>query len=377
VPLIVGFGCNVPAIMASRTLERENDRILTTVMSPFMSCGARLTIYALFTAAFFPTGGQNIVFLLYLIGILAALATGLLLKKTALKGEITPFIMELPPYRLPRLRDLFLLSWVRLKSFVFGAGRIIVMVVVVLSFLSSVGTDGTFGNENTGNSVLSSIGRAITPVFAPIGMRKENWPAAVGLFTGIFAKEAVVGTLDSLYSASDNTKGVAKGSQPLDLPGKLAAAVATIPQNMAGLATAITDPLGLTAAGPQKSLAEAAAAQQVKAGTFGAMVSRFDGRIGAFAYLLFILLYFPCLAALSAVANEAGRKWAAFAGLWSTSLAYFVSVSFYQSATFFRHPLSSAGWIGLVVILMSGFVWAMKKANNQSAAAHGALSVAE
>jgi ferrous iron transport protein B len=359
VPLIVGFGCNVPAIMASRTLEKQQDRILTTVMSPFMSCGARLTIYALFTAAFFPTGGTNIVFLLYVIGILAALLTGFMLKKTILKGETTPFIMELPPYRMPRLKDLFYLAWVRLKGFVFGAGQIIIIVVAILSVVNSLGTDGSFNNQGTDKSLLAAIGRTITPAFAPIGMTKENWPAAVGLFTGVFAKEAVVGTLNSLYAGQANHPATASAPAPTPAPPlvavsistKLLGALKTIPQNLAALGRFITDPLGVSAAKPT----------DVSNGTFGAMVKHFDGKIGAFAYLLFILLYFPCLAAISAVVTEAGRKWAAFAGLWSTGLAYFVSVVFYQGATFFRHPQTSLLWIGLVSAAMAAFIVLLKR----------------
>jgi len=361
VPLIVGFGCNGPAIMASRTLEHENDRILTTMMSPFMSCGARLTIYALFTAAFFPTNGPNIVFALYLIGIAAALATGFLLKKTMLKGEITEFIMELPPYRLPRFKNILLHAWIRLKGFIFGAGQMIVIVVVILSFLNSVGTDGSFGNEDSRNSVLSEIGRTITPVFAPIGLKRDNWPAAVGLFTGIFAKEAVVGTLNSLYSAQAGVSSDADSSTGLNLLPKLKAALATIPANLSALADRVADPLGIAVTKPQGSLENTAALQEVSPGTFGAMTKYFDGRIGAFAYLLFILLYFPCVAALSAVANESGTKWAAFAGLWSTGLAYFVAVIFYQTATFIYHPLSSGLWIAGLIGLMAGFIILMRQ----------------
>jgi len=200
VPLIVGFGCNVPAIMASRTLARERDRVLTVVMTPFMSCGARLTVYALFATAFFPVGGQNVVFALYLIGIGAAVATGLMLKHTLLKGETVPFVMELPPYCRPRARDVLLHAWVRLKGFLFGAGKVIVLVVVVLNFLNSLGSDGSFGNEDSEKSALSAVGRALVPAFEPLGIRRDNWPATVGLFTGVFAKEAVVGTLDALYA---------------------------------------------------------------------------------------------------------------------------------------------------------------------------------
>ncbi len=365
VPLIVGFGCNVPAIMASRTLEHENDRILTTMMSPFMSCGARLTIYALFTAAFFPTNGPNIVFALYLIGIIAALATAFLLKKTMLKGEITEFIMELPPYRMPRMRNLLLHSWIKLKGFIFGAGKMIIMVVVILSFLNSIGTDGTFGNEGREKSVLSAIGRTITPAFAPIGMERDNWPAAVGLFTGIFAKEAVVGTLNSLYSAETGNSPRSGEETRLNLVGKLKDAVMTIPVNLAGLTGFVFDPLGIAASDVKGTLEEKAAAQDVSTSTFGAMTKFFDGRIGAFAYLLFILLYFPCVAALSAVASESGMKWAAFAGLWSTGLAYFVSVIFYQGATFMRHPLSSSLWIAAFLAAMTVFVRAMRRQGEQ------------
>ncbi len=365
VPLVVGFGCNVPSIMAARTLDKERDRLMTVMMSPFMSCGARLTVYALFAAAFFPSGGQNIVFLLYLIGIAAAIATGLLLKHTLLKGETTPFMMELPPYHLPRLRDVLIHSWIRLKSFIFGAGKIIVMVVVVLSFLNSFGTNGSFGNEDSDKSVLSAIGRVIVPVFVPMGIRDDNWPATVGIFTGIFAKEAVVGTLDSLYSSLDKSANgnMAADDAPYDLLAALGRAVASIGENFSGLAQLLTDPLGMGIV--RSSSQEAAAeAQEVSVNTFGAMVERFDGKIGAFAYLLFLLLYFPCVAAMGAVRSEAGPRWAVFAGLWTTGLAYTVSVIFYQAATFMRHPASSIIWICALSGLMVLFVVYLRRVSN-------------
>ncbi len=348
VPLIVGFGCNVPGIMASRTLDKERDRIMSVLMTPFMSCGARLTVYALFAAAFFPSGGQNIVFALYLIGILAAVATGFLLRHTLLKGETTPFIMELPPYRLPRPRDAFIQAWIRLKGFIFGAGQIIVVVVMCLSVLNSFGTDGSFGNEDSDRSVLSAIGRAIVPAFEPIGLTDDNWPAAVGIFTGIFAKEAVVGTLDALYSRIDVTEeeAAAEAAEPYDLVGGLTAALATIPDNFAGIGDFFTDPLGMGIVRSSSDLDAAAGEQEVSTSTFGAMQKRFDGGAGAFAYLLFVLLYFPCAAALGAVAGEIGNRWATFAALWTTAMAYLGATSFYQLATFSAHPASSAAWVG-------------------------------
>jgi ferrous iron transport protein B len=133
VPMLVGFGCNVPAIMATRTLESRRDRILTILMNPFMSCGARLPVYALFAAAFFPHAGQNIVFLLYLIGMGMAIVTGLIMKHTLLKGQAAPFVMELPTYHMPTLKGVLLRTWERLKSFILRAGKVIVVMVMVLS----------------------------------------------------------------------------------------------------------------------------------------------------------------------------------------------------------------------------------------------------
>ncbi len=362
VPLIVGFGCNVPAIMAARTLESRRDRILTVMMAPFMSCGARLTVYALFAAAFFPSGGQNVVFALYLIGIAAAVATGFLMKKTLLKGEATPFVMELPPYRLPRLSNMLLHAWNRLKGFILGAGQIIIVVVAVLSVLNSAGTDGSFGNQGTDKSVLSAVGRAIVPIFEPIGIREDNWPATVGIFTGIFAKEAVVGTLNSLYAtighAAAGTGAEAEGAGAFDFTDAVRRAFVSVPENLRSLAESALDPLGLSTV--SGSATAVTADQGVSSVTLRAMVRHFDGRAGAFAYMLFILLYFPCVAAFGAMVREIGPRWALLAGAWSSWLAWFAAVEFYQAATFMRHPEQSAAWMLSLVVLMAAVIAFMK-----------------
>ena len=358
VPMIVGFGCNVPAIIATRTLDSQRDRILTNLMNPFMSCGARLPVYALFAAAFFPVGGQNLVFGLYIFGILVAVSTGLIMRHTLLKGDPTPFLMELPTYHLPTWRGIYIKTWDRLKTFIFNAGKLIVPMVLVLNVLNSLGTDGSFGKENSDQSVLSEIGRSLTPFFAPMGIREENWPATVGIFTGVLAKEAVVGTLDALYSqmAEDSAN---QSDEPFDLTQALLDALQTVPENLTSVADNLLDPLGLSI-GDVVDQQLAAEQQEVKVATFNVMQRYFDGQIGAFAYLLFILLYAPCVAATAAIYRETSGGWAIFVAGWTTFVAYLTATLFYQLMTFVQHPESSRIW-GLSLLMIFGFVvWALR-----------------
>ena len=352
VPLIVGFGCNVPAIMATRTLENPQERKLTILMNPFMSCGARLPVYALFAAAFFPTSGQNIVFVLYLAGIAVAILTGLLMRKTLMPGSSSGFMMELPPYHLPTLKGLLLRAWDRVRLFIREAGQVIVIMVLALNIVNSIGTDGSFGNEDTDNSILSASSRALTPLFEPMGLHEDNWPAVVGIFSGILAKEVVVGTLDNLYTSLGEAK---TGETAFDLVESLKAAAATVPANLAAVVDNLIDPLGMNI-GTIHDTATAAEEQGVSKAVFGAMTERFDGQSGAFAYLLFILLYFPCIATIGAIKREAGAAWAAFVATWSTSVAYITAVTFYQAANFSSHPATSTFWIGLMLLLFMSAV---------------------
>ncbi len=371
VPLIVGFGCNVPAIMATRTLESQRDRTMTMMMAPFMSCGARLPVYALFAAAFFPVGGQNLVFGLYIIGIAVAVLTGLALKNTLLKGETTPFIMELPPYHLPTIKNVLLRTWDRLKTFLWRAGKVIVAVVVVIAFLNSFGSDGTFGNEDSDKSALASIGRAMVPAFEPMGITEDNWPATVGIFTGLLAKEAVVGTLDALYSGLAESDAAAlanteptTGAEPeepesFDFWAGIEGAFATIPANLFDALGTFSDPLGLDV-GDVSELGTAAEEQEVAIGTYTAMAARFDGAAGAFAYLLLVLLYMPCVAAIGAIYRETNLRWTLFVCGWTTLVGYAGAVLFYQAATFSRSPTASAFWITGMLMLLAAAVAAMR-----------------
>jgi ferrous iron transport protein B len=339
------------------------------MMNPFMSCGARLPVYALFAAVFFPSGGQNLVFLLYLTGIVFAVITGLILKNTLLKGEITPFVMELPPYHIPTLRGILLRTWDRLRSFITRAGRILVPVVMVLAIFNSTGTDGSFGNEDSENSILASIGKTITPVFRPMGITSNNWPATVGIFTGIFAKEAVVGTLDSLYGRMDAAASKEeKAEAEYSLWGSVQEALATIPDGLLGIFGALADPLGLSV-GDLSNPDSAAEELKVNRVTFGSMATLFGGRAAAFSYLLFILLYFPCSAAIAAVYRETNLKWTLFAGAWTTAIAYLAATLFYQVATFGENPLTSMLWITFEAICCAMvFVWMRHLGRNEGSA---------
>ncbi|MEE3122095.1 MAG: Fe(2+) transporter permease subunit FeoB [SAR324 cluster bacterium] len=370
IPMMVGFGCSVPAVMATRTLEDRRERTLTAMMAPMMSCGARLPVYALFAAAFFPVQGQNVVFALYLIGILMAVLTGLLLRNTLLQGESAPFVMELPAYHVPTLRGILTHTWERLKGFLIRAGRVILVVVVILSFLNSIGTDGSFGNEDSEESVLSHIGMSITPIFTPMGIREENWPATVGLFTGIFAKEAVVGTLDSLYAGMDADATAEEES--FAFWNAIQGAFTTIPEGLLGVVDTFSDPLGI-AVGEIEDVSSAAEAQEVSNSTFGAMIRRFDGTAGTFTYLLFILLYAPCVAALASIWREISPGWAVFSSAYLSILAWSTSVLYYQVSTFAEHPNTSLFWLVLVSVLLGVGIFGLTRWKKRSPSVTGAM----
>lgn len=332
-PLMIGFGCSVPAVMAARTLEKKRDRIITVFMTPFMSCGARLSVYALFTAAFFQRSAGLVVLSLYAVGVILAVLTGLLIKKTIYLGEPSYFVMELPTYNLPRLRHILIHTWTRLKLFLFSAGKIIVIAVMILSFMNSLGTDGTFGNENSEKSVLTKLGRNILPVFTPFGVSEDNWPAAVALFSGPFAKEAIVGTLNTLYSQIEHS-GTDADEERVSISDKIAEGFRSIPANLAQ---------SLPGSAPADSDGEGS-------GTMLEMMKKyFGGGASAYAYLLFILLYFPCIATVGAVYREAGGIIAVTQALYMTVLAWCASVLFYQAVA--GHDLFWI-WLSIVILIL-------------------------
>jgi ferrous iron transport protein B len=333
VPMIVGFGCNVPAIMAARTLDSEQDRLLTILMSPFMSCSARLAIYAVFVAAFFPHGGQNIVFSLYLMGIIMAVLTGFLLRKTMLRGNASPLILELPSYHKPSLRRLLKETSLRLRYFIWRAGKLIIPICVILGGLNALTIHGGVSmGDASSESVLSFIGQWLTPIFSPMGLHQDNWPATVGLLSGMLAKEVVVGSLNTLYAQMGHL--AQSTTTVFDFWGSLQTAVWSIPHNLAELGSAWVNPI--VASAPSSTVSQS---------VYGVMCQHFDGKVGAYAYLLFILLYIPCVSTMAVIKQEASGKLMWFSIIWSLVVAYAAAVLFYQLATIGAHPQQTVAWI--------------------------------
>ncbi len=390
VPMLVGFGCNVPAIMATRTLENKRDRYLTIFMNPLMSCGARLPVYALFGAAFFGAAAGTMVFSLYIVGIVVAILTGLLMKKTLFKGEAAYFVMELPPYHAPRMHNVLQYSWRRLMAFM-TRGRYIIPIVTVLAVLNSLGIDGTFGNENSSKSALSQIGKTITPVFQPMGVTKENWPATVGIFTGILAKETVVGTLNSLYSqnaAAGAQKAAAdavadpSGKDTAEAPSEpeafslwagISSALASIPNNLRDVGAKLGDPMGIGVVGKDQDTV----AEDVGADTsvYAGLRANFTGGpLQAYAYLLFVLLYIPCVAAFAAMTREMGLQYALL------SMSYLAVVAWSAATLFYQITLGGqALWIGIalaIIAVMIAVLWFLGRSGARQEAT-GKLGAAE
>lgn len=341
VPLIVGFGCNVPSVMATRTLDSRRDRIMTCMMSPFMSCGARLAIFIVFASAFYPEHGGSVVFLLYIIGITVAMLTGLILNKTILRGKPAPFVLELPVYHMPNSKTIFTLTWNRLRGFVVRAGKVIVPICVLVGSLNAIQPNGHVDINGSQHSILSYVGRTFTPIFHPMGVEQKNWPATVGLITGTLAKEVVVGTLNTLYSQHDASSY--SELKNFNLLGELKSAVTT---TVSGFSEVFSKNMinPFTANEADTNMSETA---------MGNMAAAFSSQAAAFAYLLFVLLYIPCVSTVSVLMREVGKGWAWLSTFWSFDIAYTIGVIFYQSATWLLHPLTSFIWIAGLLLFQA------------------------
>ena len=270
IPLIMGFGCNVPAIMASRTIENRKSRLITMLINPLMSCSARLPIYLLLVGAFFPNNASLVLLSIYAIGIFLAVLLARLFSKFLVKGDDTPFVMELPPYRMPTAKSIFRHTWEKGAQYLKKMGGIIMVASVIIWFLGYYPNHDAYETvaEQQENSYIGQLGRAIEPVIEPMGF---DWKLGIGLISGVGAKELVVSTLGVLYVDDPDADSVS-----------LAERIPITP-------------------------------------------------LVAFCYMLFVLIYFPCIAALAAIKQESGSwKWALFAACYTTVLAWLVSFAVYQ-----------------------------------------------
>ncbi|MBW5812244.1 Fe(2+) transporter permease subunit FeoB [Yersinia kristensenii] len=354
VPLIVGFGCNVPSIMGARTLDAQRERLITIMMAPFMSCGARLAIFAVFAAAFFGQDGASIVFSLYLLGIAVAILTGLVLKYTIMRGEASPFVMELPVYHVPHLKSLLLQTWQRLKGFVLRAGKVIVIASIFIGGLNSFSFNGK-AVDSINDSALASVSKVLTPLLAPMGIHEDNWQATVGLVTGAMAKEVVVGTLNTLYTA-EQIKNEPFDAESFNLWGELAGAVDTTWQGLKE-----TFSLSVLSNPIEASKGDG----EMAAGSMGIMSSKFGSSISAYSYLIFVLLYVPCVSVMGAIARETSRGWMTFSILWGLNVAYSLATLFYQAATFQDHQQQSLTIIALVIIINALILLGLRRARSR------------
>ncbi|WP_032559156.1 ferrous iron transport protein B, partial [Bacteroides fragilis] len=270
IPLIMGFGCNVPAIMASRTIENRKSRLITMLVNPLMSCSARLPIYLLLVGAFFPKNGSLVLLAIYAIGIALAVIMARLFSRFLVKGDDTPFVMELPPYRMPTMKSIFRHTWEKGAQYLKKMGGIIMIASIIIWFLGYYPDHDAYPTqaEQQENSYIGQIGQTVEPVLKPLGF---DWKLSIGLLSGVGAKELVVSTLGVLYTNDADADVVS-----------LAERIPITP-------------------------------------------------LAAFSYMLFVLIYFPCIATLVAIKQESGSwKWAIFTAGYTTALAWLVSFAVYQ-----------------------------------------------
>jgi ferrous iron transport protein B len=336
-PMIVGFGCTVPALYATRTLEDEKDRILTGLLVPFMSCGARLPVYVLFAAVFFPAVAGMVIFSMYLLGIVTAIVIGLLLKNTLFRSaEPAPFVMELPPYRMPSFRGIWSQMWERTWDFVRNAWTIILAISIVLWFLLAMPaprSEGTFAETNVNNSVFATISGAIAPVFAPLGF--GTWEASGSLMTGFVAKEVVIASMAQIY-------GVAEAEEE--------ARTTTFLEDVAEIATsfgqAIWDTIksiplivGINLFEDQDEPEQTELMTNIEV-SFESSSGGY-GALAGLAFMVFVLLYTPCMVAVAAERHEFGAKW-----MWFTIIGQFI-VAWLMAFIVFQGGKLLLGWLGL------------------------------
>ncbi len=316
IPMVLGFGCNVPGIYATRTLESWRDRVLTSLLVPLMSCGARLPVYVLFVGVFFPERPGTVIWALYVIGIALAVVMGVVFRNTLFRGAAPAFVMELPPYRMPSLRSVGLHTWEKGKHFLYKAGTYILAVSVVVWFLLNL----PWGVEHKRDSWLGRAGQAVAPALAPVGF--GTWEAAASLITGVVAKEIVVGTMAEIY-APDSAAGTEEAEPVPALREDLAELGLSLLRAVREAGANVVSTLGLSSFSLEE---EEPGASPLKAAVRGAFTP-----LSAFAFMVFVLLYMPCVVVAIAMRQEfGGWRWFGVAFLYQTALAWIVALVVYQ-----------------------------------------------
>lgn len=305
-PMIVGFGCSVPAIYATRTLDNRRDRILTGLLVPFMSCSARLPVYVLIAMIFFPAHAGQVIFGLYLTGIVVAVGVGALLQRTLFHRQPqAPFVLELPPYRMPTLRNVWQQMWERTSSFIRKAGTIILATSIVVWLLLAIPIgEGEFADTPVDQSAFAAVANAATPVFTPLGFGR--WETSGALVTGLIAKEVVVGTLAQVYGGAAGDEG-APGDEAATLVDDLTGIAGGFATAVGDAVRALPGIVGINLVEAEEEPAAEGLATAIRTGFMAS--SGGHGALAALAFLVFVLLYTPCVAALAANRHEFGTPW--------------------------------------------------------------------
>ncbi|HIE28286.1 TPA: ferrous iron transport protein B, partial [Candidatus Poribacteria bacterium] len=318
IPLLIGFGCSVPGIYATRTMENEKDRVLTGLLVPMMSCAARLPVYVIFAAAFFPKNSGWVIFAMYMLGIVAAIGSGMLFKRTLFRGkEEAAFVMELPPYRLPTFKGILIHMWERTYVFVRKAWTIILAASVIVWFLTNI----PWGVENKADSLFGKVSKGIAPVFTPAGY--GGWQATGALVTGFVAKEVVVSTMSEIYA-------VAGAEEEEETP----TFIEDVREIFISFASATVDTVKMTVSLIPGVDLMGEEEEEEDTGLVKALGNAFNP-LSAVSFMVFVLLYVPCMVAIAALRHEYGTKWMLFSAGYLMVLAWVVSVIVYQGGRLF------------------------------------------
>lgn len=323
-PMIVGFGCTVPALYATRTLENEKDRVLTGLLVPFMSCGARLPVYVLLASIFFPGRSGAVIFWLYITGIVTAIVVGVALKNTIFKGkEQSPFVMELPPYRMPTAKGIWFHMWERTSAFVRKAWTLIMATSIIIWVLAAIPVGGgAFADVEVGDSAFATVSRVIAPVFKPLGF--GEWEASGSLITGFVAKEVVVGTMAQIYEVEEAEEEAEPTTFFEDVGEIVTSFIGATWDTVKSIPLIVGVDLfeGEEEEEPTDLMTAVETGFERSSGGHGALAS-----VG---FMVFVLLYTPCMVAVAAERQELGAKWTWFSVIGQLVLAWLVALAIFQ-----------------------------------------------